>query len=155
MDPYTRQLILRAPSVAVYAALATEAGLRAWWSETAEADEAEGGTATFRFGPHWKTMRIERLEPQREVRWLCIGAKIDMPDLPRKDEWVGTRIVFRMAAQGPDTTLLDVEHTGLTPELACWGLCRDGWTHFLGSLQALVETGQGAPYRAQAAGAGA
>lgn len=155
MDHYSRHLVLRAPASAVYAALATQEGLRAWWSESADADEHEGGTATFRFGPHWKTMAIERLVPEREVQWRCTGALIDMPELPRKDEWVGTHIVFRLTPQDDGTTLLDVEHIGLTPQLACWGLCRDGWTQFLGSLQALVETGQGAPFRPQPATAGA
>lgn len=147
MNHYRRDLRLRAPAAAVYAALATADGLRAWWSESADIAEEEGGISTFRFGPHWKKMEVERLDPQREVRWRCVGALIDMPGLQRKDEWVGTRIVFRLAPLDAHTTRLEVEHEGLTPQLACWGLCNDGWNHFLDSLQALVETGEGTPYR--------
>jgi uncharacterized protein YndB with AHSA1/START domain len=145
MTHYRRQVDLAAPPAAVYAALSTQAGLRGWWTLTCDVDEAEGGSATFRFGPHRKTMRIERLDPEREVRWRCVDAHIAVPGMPA-DEWVGTSIAYRLAPDGPQRTRLDVEHVGLTPALACWELCRTGWDQFLGSLQGLVEQGHGAPF---------
>ena len=153
MNPYRKELQLRAPAAAVYKALTTAQGLRAWWSEDADIAEQEGGISTFRFGPHWKKMEVVRLVPRREVHWHCVGACIDMPGLARRDEWVGTRIAFRLAPLGSQATRLEVEHAGLTPDLACYGLCNDGWNHFLGSLQALVETGAGTPFRPAVAAA--
>lgn len=151
MPPYRQELQLRAPAATVYAALATRAGLRGWWSEDADIAEQEGGVSTFRFGPHWKKMEIESLLPDREVRWHCVGAFLDVPGLSRKDEWVGTRIVFRLQARGPDATHLEVAHFGLTPDLGCYALCEQGWNDFLASLRALVETGTGRPFRPAAA----
>lgn len=145
MTHYRRQLDLAAPPAAVYAALSTQPGLRGWWTQTCDVAEVEGGTATFRFGPHHKTMRIDRLVPDREVRWHCVQAHIEVPGMPA-DEWVGTTIAYRLAPRGGQGTRLEVEHLGLTPALACWELCRTGWDQFLGSLQALVEQGRGQPF---------
>jgi hypothetical protein len=35
---------------------------------------------------------------------------------------------------------------GLAPGLACYDECQAGWDHFLGSLVALVEHGEGQPF---------
>lgn len=98
-------------------------------------------------------MRIERLEPGREVHWLCTGAHIAAAQLTRKDEWVGTRLIFRLTPDGEGCTRLEFEHIGLVPAFECYGLCSDGWRHYLGSLQRFVETGCGTPYELAAAGA--
>jgi uncharacterized protein YndB with AHSA1/START domain len=145
MRHYQRQIELAAPPTAVYAALATESGLRSWWTQTCDVAEQEGGRSTFRFGPHHKTMRIDRLDPGREVRWHCVDAHIEAPGL-RPDSWVGTTIAFQLNPAGTGGTRLAFEHLGLTPEIDCWDLCRAGWDQFLASLQAQVERGQGSPF---------
>lgn len=145
MTHYHRQLIVSASPAAVYEALTTEAGLRRWWTQTCEVDAEEGGLAVFRFGPHHKTMRIERLDAPREVRWRCEDACLAVPGMP-PDEWIGTTIVFRLTSDDHGGTLLDLEHVGLEPALACWELCRAGWDDFLASLKALLEQGQGRPF---------
>lgn len=144
MSHYRQQIDLDAPPAAVYAALATQAGLRSWWTRTCDVAEAEGGEATFRFGPHHKAMRIERLDPPREVRWKCEAAHIEVPGM-RPDEWVGTTIAFRLAPSGGGTRL-DFEHVGLVPGLQCWDICRSGWDQFLASLHDQVEQGRGRPF---------
>ena len=148
MNHYQRQLLLSASPAAVYRALTTQQGLCGWWTETCEVSNAIGGRATFRFNQNYKVMQIESLAPDREVRWHCVEAHIDMPGLQRKDEWVGTRIIFKLSPQDDGRTRLDFEHVGLTPAIQCFDVCRDGWNLFLGSLQSLVETGQGKPYLA-------
>ena len=147
MNHYRRQLLLSATPAAVYQALTTQQGLRSWWTETCEVATAIGARSTFRFGPHHKVMQIDSLTPDREVRWLCVEACIDLPALQRKDEWVGTPIVFRLSPEEGGKTRLDFEHIGLTPAFECFEICRSGWDQFLGSLQSLVETGQGAPFK--------
>lgn len=92
-------------------------------------------------------MQIESLVPDREVRWLVVEAFIDASFLRHRDEWVGTRIVFQLTPQdGGNKTRLDFEHIGLTPAFECFKVCNAGWNQFLGSLQSLVETGQGQPF---------
>jgi len=149
MDHYRKQLLISAPPAAVYRAIATREGLRAWWNEACEADSAIGGQATFRFGHNRKVMRITNLTPGREVRWHCVEANIEAPGVTRKDEWVGTDMVFKLTPQGPSNTMLDFEHIGLTPALQCYPICNGGWNYFLGSLQNLAETGKGTPFKAE------
>jgi uncharacterized protein YndB with AHSA1/START domain len=146
MSHYQRSLVLEATPDAVYAALTTPAGLRGWWTQDCDVATNVGGTIRFRFDCTSKAMRIERLEPAREVRWLCTEAHIAAPSLTRRDEWKGTQIVFRLSPLDDRRTRLDFEHVGLEPALACYGMCSDGWRYFLGSLQQLVETGRGTPY---------
>lgn len=146
MHHYHRQIVLSADRRTVYRALSTEAGLRRWWTRTCDVDSEVGGRATFRFVPHRKVMEIEALEPERCVRWRCVEALIDLPELSKKDEWVGTRIEFRLSDAADGRTLLEFEHFGLTPALECHALCTQGWDHFLASLQSEVELGRGSPF---------
>lgn len=149
---FLREIRMNAPVSAVYAALATERGLRSWWTDTCNVGETAGATARFIFGPSYKVMRIETLRPDRQVRWHCLESHIQAEGrtLPA-DEWAGTRIVFRLNGHGPALTVLRFEHLGLTPQLACHDLCERGWDHFLASLQRYVETGTGTPHLSDAA----
>ena len=146
MNHYQRQLLLSASPAAVYQALTTQQGLRNWWTETCEISNAIGGRSSFHFTRSRKVMQIESLVPDRELRWRCVEAHIEMPELRHKDEWVGMHIIFKLSPQDGGRTWLDFEHVGLTPAVQCFDVCRDGWNQFLGSLQSLVETGQGKPF---------
>jgi uncharacterized protein YndB with AHSA1/START domain len=156
MNHYQQTLALKASPAAVYAALTTPEGLRGWWTQDCDVPAAVGQTLHFRFRCARKDMRIERLVPGREVRWHCTGAHIDAAGIARKDEWVGTDLVFRLTPDAVDNagrTRLDFEHIGLVPAFECYDLCRNGWQYFLGSLQQLVETGRGTPYEVELAAA--
>jgi uncharacterized protein YndB with AHSA1/START domain len=146
MNHYQQSLTVAATPAAVYAALTTTEGLRAWWTDDCEGTTETAGILHFRFGATYKDMRIERLEPGREVRWQCTLARIAADAVTRKDEWVGTEPVFRISDAGQQRTRLDFEHVGLLPSLECYGLCDKGWQHFMGSLQQYLETGEGRPY---------
>ncbi len=98
-------------------------------------------------------MSVERLEPEREVGWLCTRAYIAASQVARKDEWVGTRVIFRLTPVDGGRTRLDFEHIGLVPAMECYDLCRDGWDYFLPSLQKYAETGRGTPFELPAAAA--
>ena len=149
MKNYQHTLSIAASPAAVYAALTTPQGLRNWWTEDCEGATAEvGGTIHFRFGATSKDFRVERLEPGREVRWLCTRAHIAADFLTRKDEWIGTEMVFHVSVEGQGRTRLEFEHIGLIPSLECYGICENGWQQFLGSLKQYLETGEGAPYGA-------
>lgn len=149
MNGYRQTLTLEAAPAAVYAALATKDGLRRWWTEDCDGQTHPGGVLTFRFGASHKEMRVERLVPDREVAWRCVGAHIAF--LERKDEWVGTTIVFRLVPEGETRTRVEFEHVGLVPEFECYELCDNGWRYFLASLKGLVETGRGTPHELGAA----
>jgi len=146
MNHYRKSLVLEAGPAIVYAALATPEGLRGWWSQDSDIATDVGGTHHFRFGRHYKDMRIERLEPGREVRWTCTRAHIAMSEFTRHDEWVGTQVVFRLLPDAQGRTLLEFEHIGLVPALECYDLCNNGWRYFLDSLRKFVESGRGTPF---------
>ncbi|HEV7491877.1 MAG TPA: SRPBCC domain-containing protein, partial [Rhodanobacteraceae bacterium] len=113
MNHHQQNLIINATPAAVYAALTTPAGLSGWWTEDCDVPTEVGSTIHFRFGPHYKDMRIEHLEPSREVRWYCTRAHIAVGNLTRSDEWVGTEIVFRLMPDGEGRTRVHFEHIGL------------------------------------------
>ena len=144
MSHYQQCLVIEANPDAVYAAVTTQEGLRGWWSQDCDISSSVGDTIHFRFGRNHKDLRIERLDRNREVRWLCTGAY--MEKFPGGKEWLGTQIVFRLTAEGDRRTRLDFEHLGLEPTLECYGLCSDGWRYFMDSLQQFVETGRGTPF---------
>lgn len=147
MNHYQHSMTLNASPATVYAALTTPDGLRGWWTEDCDIATTAGGKLVFRFGPHHKEMRIERLVADSEVEWLCTAAHIDFEQFSRKDEWVGTRIMFHLAPHGDTGTRLHFEHVGLVPAFECYGVCSEGWQHFLSSLEKYVDTGHGTPYQ--------
>lgn len=146
MKNYQSDMLLTAPVANVYEALTTQSGIRGWWTASCDAGTAIGEQITIRFGTTFKVMRIERLHPNAEVCWRVTDAQLDVPGLTHTKEWIGTTIVFRLEPQSTSTTRLHMEHVGLTPHVECYGLCSQGWLHFLGSLKSYVETGTGTPF---------
>lgn len=147
MNHYQQSFIVKANPAIVYAALTTTKGIRGWWTQDCEVAEVVGGNINLRFGGTHKEMRIEKLEPNQEVRWRCTAAYINLDWLTHKDEWVGTEILFRLTPDGQGHTRLDFDHIGLVPDFECYDLCNNGWTFFLNSLQQFAETGEGEPYK--------
>ncbi|MFZ6731556.1 SRPBCC family protein [Undibacterium sp. Ji42W] len=146
MKNYQQSLSIKASPAAVYTALTTIDGMRAWWTQDCEGGTSIGDTLKFRFSACYKDMRIEKLQPDNEVSWLCTRAYIVAESVSRTDEWVGTYIVFRISDAGMGGTQLDLEHIGLLPSLQCYALCQNGWQRFLASLQQFLETGTGTPF---------
>lgn len=146
---YRKEIHFKAPASAVYAALATQEGLRGWWTQTCTTGSAVGDSARFEFGENYKLMRIETLRPEAQVRWHCLESRIRVEGRSYPDnEWAGTTLVFRINGDTATHTVLRFEHLGLTPALECHALCQGGWDHFLASLLKYVETGTGTPHLA-------
>ncbi|UTM59096.1 SRPBCC domain-containing protein [Photobacterium sp. CCB-ST2H9] len=146
MNNYQNSILLSVPVSHVYDALTTQRGISEWWTPSCEVGTTVGELITIRFGETFKVMRIESLRPQSEVCWSVIDAQLVVPGLTRTDEWIGTTIVFQLSSPSESTTRLDLEHLGLTPQIECFEVCSQGWTHFLASLKNYLETGKGMPY---------
>lgn len=146
MNHYQQSLIIKASPSVIYSALTTSQGMRSWWTQDCDVGAKVGAAVRVCFGGTHKEMRIELLELNREVRWLCAGAHINLDWLTRKDEWVGTQIAFHLTPEGEGDTRLEFEHIGLVPGFECYELCDNGWRYFLNSLQQFAETGEGTPY---------
>src|SRR5690349_6938612 len=104
MNNYQHSFVAKASPTDIYAALTTSAGLRGWWTQGYEGETKVGNVIQFRFGDTRKEMRIEQLDANHSVSWLCTYAHINHDRLTRKDEWVGTQIVFRLTDEGKGNT---------------------------------------------------
>jgi uncharacterized protein YndB with AHSA1/START domain len=136
------EIDLAAPPGKVYEAIARAEGVTSWWTDGTFAEEV-GGIGRLTFGAGWTELRVEKLVPDREVEWSCVGQSIEHFD--PTDEWVGTRISFLLEPLDDGArTHLDFTHHGLAG-LGCEDLCTRGWDHYIRtSLRGLVETGEGA-----------
>ncbi len=124
---------------AVLTALRTTEGVTAWWGPATGSAEA-GGTFEVSFLDGRQVIRMH-VEPtsHRRVVWSVDSA-------PLTPDWAGTTIVFEVEETGDGTTIR-FRHQGLTPELECYDMCHEGWTHYIASLASYVETGRGQPSR--------
>ncbi|HEX6353041.1 SRPBCC domain-containing protein [Actinophytocola sp.] len=125
-----------APLDEVYRALATPAGLAAWWTTDTVGTSEVGGKLAFRFGDAGGfDMEVLELDPSGRVRWRVIGGP---------EEWLGTEIDFRLD-QRDEYTIVRFKHAGWREPVEFMGHCSTKWATFLLSLKELVETGHGRP----------
>src|SRR5579859_4707536 len=98
MAEIRHQIPIKATPAKVYAALATQAGLREWWTADTRADEKVGGKAEFGFDKRGMVFRmnIDKLEPGERVFGGWHG---DHP------EWSGTVLTWELTPQDGGTTL--------------------------------------------------
>ena len=146
---YEKVITVEASADAVFNALTTVEGLAGWWTSRVAGSSGQGGEVRFTFdGPDSCDMFVESAERPALVRWKVRAC----PFLP---DWVGTHPTFTITPVA-DASQLHFRHHGLQPTLECWDDCRPGWDHYLPSLKALVESGEGFPYasRDQEAAAG-
>ncbi len=138
-DFTTMCVVDRSPEV-VYAAIMNVGG---WWTGAIEgrADQV-GDEFRYRFGDlHDSRQRVTELVAGRRIVWEVTDAELSGRRTP--DEWIGTHIVFDLAAT-ENGTRVQFTHVGLVPDLECFEDCAYAWTFFLGSsLTTLAATGEG------------
>jgi uncharacterized protein YndB with AHSA1/START domain len=127
-----RHLIpIEAPPAKVYAALATEAGLRGWWTADSVADDKIGGKAEFGFEKRAALFRmtIVTLDPDRRVVWKCHG---DNP------EWNGTTLTWSVEPEG-DGCQLRFTQSGWREMTDMVAVCNSTWGELMYRLKDYVE----------------
>jgi uncharacterized protein YndB with AHSA1/START domain len=136
-DFESTRTVAAAPA-AVLAALSSTGAVTSWWGPATGSAET-GGTLVVSFmgGRQRIVMDVEPAFENRVV-WT-------VRECPLTPEWIGTTIYFDVAEDG-DGAMLSFRHEGLTPELECFDMCHEGWTHFLSSLVSYAETGVGQPH---------
>jgi hypothetical protein len=111
--------------------------LAGWWTAKTKVKPGIGGTLRFEFEPNYvKEMKIEDLQPNSMVKWLCVGAY---------EEWIGTTISFELQPHARGTSLI-FYHNGWKDNAETYAGCSYDWAIFLRSLKLLCETGRGLPY---------
>lgn len=122
-----------APPATVRAALADSAGIQSWWSRDAEVGDTR---AELRFvkGDRTVTMHfdVDRVTDE-EVRWTCTANGNPV--------WVGTTLTWRFG-----DGRLALEHAGFGEDQSPpFVMTRDGWPHFMSSLESVLAGGEGQP----------
>ena len=133
---FTRTLTINATPAALRAAITTPEGVSGWWAPTVSPGP---DLLTVSFGDRGVDVRV--VATAELVVWDVVSCSAE-PD------WVGTTIEFASTADAAGTIELTFAHRGLGV-LPCAESCFAGWTHFLPSLVAYVESGVGNPQRMQ------
>jgi len=110
MAEIRHQIAIEAPPEKVYAALATQAGLRAWWTADTIADHKTGGKAEFGFDTHTQhgvpdDDRKARSQPAGDLglSWRQSGMDRHHPDLDdRASRWRQPAAVHAKRMEGHD-----------------------------------------------------
>lgn len=127
-----RHLIsIAAPPEKVYAAVATQAGLRGWWTADSVAEATVGGKAEFGFEKRAAIYRmtITRLEPGKKVVWDCHGGN---------PEWNGTTLTWTIEPEDGGSRLRFV-HSGWKEMTDMVALCNSTWGELMYRLKDHVE----------------
>jgi len=141
---YQKTITINKPAGEVYAAITKN--IEAWWSnDFSGAAASTGDQYTITFGKTQKTFEIVEAVLNEKVIWLCTKAHINLATLTKKDEWVGTHLIWTLNSTGHGTKL-NFLHQGLNKNFECYGVCEAGWDYFINSLYAYLTTGAGTPY---------
>jgi uncharacterized protein YndB with AHSA1/START domain len=132
--------VFEAAPDAVLAALTSSEAINQWWGLTV-GSPARGQRFEVGFGGERRIDMEAVTDGPSRVEWYVHWS-------PFTPEWAGTSIVFELAPAGAGTELR-FSHRGLTPELECFDMCHEGWTHYLTSLVDYVDRGEGQPYRGE------
>jgi len=121
----------------VYAAFATQKGMRGWWTADTEMQEKVGGKADFGFDNRGTVfhMVIEALEADRCVRMSCTGGD---------PQWAGTQLEWKIEPKGSKTNL-SFSHRNWRDSTPYSASCNSTWGELMHRLKAFAETGQTNP----------
>jgi uncharacterized protein YndB with AHSA1/START domain len=125
------QINIKAAPDKAYAAVATQAGLRGWWTADTTADERIGGKAQFGFDKRGLLfhMTIDTLDPGKRVVWTCQG---DHP------EWNGTVLSWEFTPQNGGTTVRFTHSQWKAISEFC-AMCNSTWGELMYRLKDYVE----------------
>jgi uncharacterized protein YndB with AHSA1/START domain len=131
MAEIKHQIQIKAVPEKVYAAIATQTGLRSWWTADTNADEKVGGKAEFGFDKRGMVfrMKIENLDSGKRVVWSCHG---DHP------EWNGTILTWELSPESESTTLRFVQSNWKSVTDLC-AICNSTWGELMYRLKNYVE----------------
>ncbi|MGX5816922.1 SRPBCC family protein [Chitinophaga lutea] len=126
---------IKASADDVFAALSTEKGLAAVWTETLVVRPEPGFINEFDFNDGYSTkMKIVEFEPPLHIRWECVASD---------PEWVGTFIGFNIRPVKPGKVMVELQHGGWREKTDFFKNCNYNWAMFLFSLKGYCEDGVG------------
>ena len=126
-----------APLERVFAAVATPAGLDAWWTERSAGRPAEAAEYALGFGPgvRWRA-RVTRCAPPNEFELELTSAV---------EDWSGTRVGFLLAGRAGGTHVR-FHHTGWPEANEHYRISCHCWALYLRLLRRHLEHGETVAY---------
>lgn len=117
----------------VYAAVATQQGMRGWWTKDSELASKVGGKADFGFDHRSAVfhMTIDDLKPNRSIAMSCSGGN---------DEWAGTTLEWTIEPRDGGS-FLKFFHRGWRDQSDFCTSCNSMWGRLMFRLKAYAETG--------------
>jgi uncharacterized protein YndB with AHSA1/START domain len=123
----------------VYQAVATETGLRHWWSTVVTAtSEAPGGRIDFTFaGDFNPVMEITEAQPGTRVVWRCVAGHAP---------WADNTFRFELGDHAGGSRLRFWQEYATELDDDSYGTYNFNWGYYLESLRRYCETGTGTPF---------
>jgi hypothetical protein len=115
-----------------FGALASFAGLSAWWTPHLSGRYEIGSVFTAGFPDVGPELAIAEIEEPARVLWRCSGGP---------EEWIGSWMSFDLR-QGAAETILLFRHDGWRDASELVHHCSTQWAYFLLGLKAYLERGK-------------
>ena len=119
--------------------------VRGWWSGEIDGDaDRPGAEFTYHYKDmHRSTQQVTEFVLGKKIVWHVTDA--DLTFVKDKNEWIGTDIVFEVAAKNGKIELR-VTHVGLVLAFEGYGGCSGAWGALVdGNLRNLIATGKNQP----------
>jgi hypothetical protein len=116
--------------------------VRGWWTgDISGSTDKLNEEFTYRYKDfHYSKQKITELIPSKKIVWLITDSSLEF--LKKKDEWVGTKVIFDIAKKG-DKTEVRFTHLGIGPSVECYDKCYNAWGSYVnGSLKNLIAKGK-------------
>ena len=137
MASSNHRIRIHANPSAVFKAVSTENGMKAWYTPQIEGSFEEGKTATFRFNNGEAfTWRTTALIPDKQVDRECTEG----PGVAR-----GTKVSYEIESDKDGEAILKLEHTNWPDGHEALSTCNTLWGILLGQLREYVEKGKSSP----------
>jgi uncharacterized protein YndB with AHSA1/START domain len=137
MPDIRHEFPISAPPARVFQALATPAGLDAWWTLTSEGEPVVGQVYRLGFGEgyDWEAV-VRAVTPDESLEWELTKAD---------DDWTGTRVGFQLHP-GDGETRVEFHHTGWREANRHHRVSSFCWAMYLRLLKRYLESGERVAY---------
>ena len=140
MEPIKHELRVKADAAKAYDAVATQAGIQAWWAKDSNVPMAVGQPVTLRFNKPEMTavmsFNVTDMQPGRRVEWTCTENTNPI--------WPGSKLAWEVEPAG-DGSVVRFEHGGFSGGGQPYDMTVEGWQYFIDSLRAYLDGGSPTP----------
>ena len=140
MEDIVHEIEVPASVQDAYAATATQAGIRGWWSSRATVAEQVGGDVELRFpfegNDAIMNFRVEVLDAPKSVRWLCTANVNPV--------WINGTIEWTVEPNGAGSKVT-LAHRGFSAGGPPYDMTVEGWKPFVASLVQYLSGGEAQP----------